>query len=81
MAVHAVRVIPTDDNVSNQNFIQLNRGKLEVKPSYIQYNPIDNPVTCSQEVEGLTYYDASIGELCDCNGSAWTPVDGSGTCA
>lgn len=38
------------------------------------------PGTCSASEEGEAYYDDNLNEPCFCNGSTWTPFDGSGTC-
>lgn len=42
--------------------------------------PTDSPPTCNAGAKGTIYYDDSLGELCDCNGSAWAQVDGGGGC-
>ena len=35
---------------------------------------------CSATNEGVIKYDQDEHEFCGCNGTAWAPLDGSGTC-
>lgn len=43
-------------------------------------NPTDSPVACAGGTEGAIYYDASVNEICFCNGSSYAQVDGGGAC-
>ena len=36
--------------------------------------------TCNSTYEGVIAYDDDENEFCGCNGSAWAPLDGAGTC-
>jgi hypothetical protein len=47
---------------------------------HIRMNPTDSPSTCNTNFTGALYYDASLAEMCDCNGSSWAQVDGGGAC-
>ena len=38
------------------------------------------PIACTADREGFLYWDGSLAELCDCNGSSWQQVDGGGAC-
>ena len=38
------------------------------------------PATCNTATEGAIYYDSLLNEPCFCNGTSWSPVDGSGSC-
>lgn len=42
--------------------------------------PTDSPDTCNAGAKGTVYYDASLSEMCDCDGSSWAQVDGGGAC-
>lgn len=46
----------------------------------LRLNPHDAPPTCASGLKGALYYDASLSELCDCDGSSWAQVDGGGAC-
>ena len=53
--------------------------KLEIT-SVMRLTPTDSPGACTASQEGSLYYDDSLGELCDCDGSSWAQVDGGGAC-
>lgn len=42
--------------------------------------PTDSPTACSGSLTGAIYFDASLNELCFCNGASWQQVDGGGAC-
>lgn len=44
------------------------------------YYPTDTRMACNASRKGYTYYDDSLSELCDCDGSSWAQVDGGGAC-
>jgi len=46
----------------------------------MRLTPTDSPGTCSATYKGSIYYDASLSELCDCDGTSWAQVDGGGAC-
>lgn len=46
----------------------------------MRYVPTDAPPTCNAGLEGAQYYDDSLNEFCDCDGSAWAQIDGGGAC-
>lgn len=48
--------------------------------STIRSFPTDSPPTCNASLEGGLYYDNSLNEFCDCDGSSWAQVDGGGAC-
>jgi hypothetical protein len=50
-------------------------AKLEVA-NVIRLTPTDTPGTCNSNMEGALYYDASIGQLCFCDGVSWLTVGG-----
>jgi len=43
-------------------------------------DPTDAPPSCGSSNKGAIYYDDSLGELCDCDGTSWAQVDGGGGC-
>jgi hypothetical protein len=53
--------------------------KLEVT-SIMRLTPTDDVNACTASTKGSIYYDASLSELCDCNGVSWAQVDGGGSC-
>lgn len=53
--------------------------QLEVNTT-LRLTPTDAPGACSGTTKGSLYYDESLSELCDCNGSSWEQVDGGGAC-
>lgn len=46
----------------------------------IRFTPTDTPDTCAAGTEGSLYYDNSLNEFCDCDGSSWAQIDGGGAC-
>lgn len=46
----------------------------------VRFTPTDSPDTCNAGNEGSLYYDNSLNEFCDCDGSSWAQVDGGGAC-
>lgn len=46
----------------------------------IRFTPTDTPDTCDAGTEGSLYYDNSLNEFCDCDGSSWAQIDGGGAC-
>ena len=44
------------------------------------FAPTDTPATCNGGNEGGIYYDNSLNEFCDCDGSSWAQIDGGGAC-
>lgn len=48
--------------------------------SVLRSFPTDTPGTCNATCEGCIYYDNSLNEFCDCDGSSWAQVDGGGAC-
>ena len=48
--------------------------------SSLTLTPSDAPPTCNAGAKGQLYYDDSLSELCDCDGSSWAQVDGGGAC-
>ena len=36
--------------------------------------------TCDANSDGVIAYDKDEHEFCGCNGTAWAPLDGAGTC-
>lgn len=46
----------------------------------VRFTPTDTPDTCNAGNEGSLYYDNSLNEFCDCDGSSWAQVDGGGAC-
>lgn len=51
---------------------------------YIRDVPTDTPITCTAALVGISYFDTSLDERCDCknNGGSpgWFQVDGGGAC-
>jgi hypothetical protein len=53
---------------------------LEVS-SVIRSTPTDAPIACGAATEGGIYYDNSLNEFCDCNGTTpWWQIDNGGAC-
>lgn len=48
--------------------------------NWLQLQPSDAPPTCNAGAKGTLYYDDSLSELCDCDGTSWAQVDGGGAC-
>lgn len=46
----------------------------------VRFTPTDTPDTCNAGTKGSLYYDNSLNELCDCDGSSWAQMDGGGAC-
>ena len=46
----------------------------------VRFTPTDTPDTCAAGTEGSLYYDNSLNEFCDCDGTSWAQVDGGGAC-
>jgi len=46
----------------------------------VRFTPTDTPDTCDAGTEGSLYYDNSLNEFCDCDGSSWAQIDGGGAC-
>lgn len=46
----------------------------------VRFTPTDTPDTCAAGTEGSLYYDNSLNEFCDCDGSSWAQIDGGGAC-
>ncbi len=44
------------------------------------FAPTDSPTACAAGTEGGIYYDNSLNEFCDCDGSSWAQIDGGGAC-
>jgi len=42
--------------------------------------PTDAPLACGGSMDGGLYWDDSLNELCDCDGTSWAQVDGGGGC-
>ena len=47
---------------------------------FLQLEQTDVPGTCDVNTAGTIYYDNTLNEVCDCNGSSWAQIDGEGLC-
>ena len=68
---------------SSSDFLRCERGstRCRIDPNGIfVFTPTDAPSFCDTNLEGGLYYDASLNEMCFCNGGTWRQVDGGGFC-
>lgn len=62
------------------NFITSGSTTTFLSTGVTKVTPTDTPGTCNAGLEGGIYYDNSLNEFCDCDGSSWAQVDGGGGC-
>ncbi len=66
--------------VTASNALVVNGAVQSLSTASTVFAPTDSPTACTAGIEGGLYYDNSLNEFCDCNGSAWEQIDGGGGC-
>lgn len=55
---------------------------MPLEMDYIRVIPrATKPADCTAAINGAIYYDTTGNDLCVCQNTTWTTIDGGGTCA